>query len=177
MAQDFAAAYHDFPWTAIFASPLRRSLSTAKILSEVLGLTLYLRDGLQEISYGKWEGMMPEEVNCDFHDEYVRWLSDPGWNAPTGGEKGIEVARRSAAVLEEIDRTYESGNVLVISHKSTIRIMLCSLLGIDVGRYRDRISMPVASLSIVEMADRGPLLHILGDRSFLRDSLRNRPST
>jgi len=42
--------------------------------------------------------------------------------------------------------------------------MLCSLLGIDVGRFRDRISMPVASISIVEMAVHGPLLHMMGDR-------------
>ena len=57
----------------------------------------------------------------------------------------------------------------MISHKATIRIMLCSLLGIDVGRYRDRLDMPVASLSVVEMTERGPLLKSLGDRSHLRE--------
>jgi broad specificity phosphatase PhoE len=31
-----------------------------------------------------------------FHDTYVRWLADPGWNAPTGGERGIDIARRSS---------------------------------------------------------------------------------
>jgi hypothetical protein len=50
-------------------------------------------------------------------------------------------------------------------------------LGIDVGRYRDRISMPVASLSIVEMTAQGPLLKVLGDRSHLQESLRLRPGT
>ena len=33
--------------------------------------------------------------------------------------------------------------------------------------YRDRISMPVASLSIAEMTEQGPLLKALGDRSHL----------
>ena len=55
--------------------------------------------------------------------------------------------------------------------------MLCSLLGIDVGRFRDRISMPVASISIVEMAVHGPLLHMMGDRSYLREQLRRRVGT
>ena len=55
--------------------------------------------------------------------------------------------------------------------------MICSMLGIDVGRYRDRINMPVASLSVVEMAGEGPLLKSLGDRSYLRESLRLRPGT
>ena len=55
--------------------------------------------------------------------------------------------------------------------------MLCSLLGIDVGRYRDRISLAVAALSIVEMTKQGPLLKVLGDRSYLREDLRKRPGT
>jgi probable phosphoglycerate mutase len=177
MAEDFAAAYKLLPWVAIFCSPLRRSLDTARPLCDVLGLEMNIRDGLKEIAYGEWEGKTPEEVCGQFHDEYVSWLADPGWNAPTGGERGVDIARRSSLVLEEIENKYPKGNVLVVSHKATTRIMLCSLLGIDVGRYRDRIHMPVASLAIVEMTGQGPLLKVLGNRSHLRESLRQRPGT
>ena len=55
--------------------------------------------------------------------------------------------------------------------------MLCALLGIDVGRYRDRIDMPVASLGVVEITGQGPMLKSLGDRSHLRESLRLREGT
>lgn len=177
MAEDFAHAYKSLPWAAIFCSPLRRCMDTARPLCEMVGLAMQLRDGLKEIAYGQWEGKTPEQVNRLFHDEYVRWLADPGWNAPTGGERGVDIARRSSAVLEELQRTYPSGNVLVVSHKATTRIILCSLLGIDVGRYRDRLSMPVAALGIVEMTEQGPLLKVLGDRSHLQESLRLRPGT
>ena len=137
MAEDFATAYKSLPWKAIFCSPLWRTIQTAKPLSALIGMDLQLREGLKEIAYGQWEGKTPAEVNREFHDEYVRWLADTGWNSPSGGEKGIEIARRSSAVLEEIEQTYDNGNVLVVSHKATIRIMLCSLLGIDVGRRLD----------------------------------------
>ncbi len=177
MAEDFAAAYKSLPWTAVFCSPLRRSVDTARPLCASVGLEMLVREGLKEISYGQWEAKTPGEVSRLFHDEYVSWLADPGWNAPTGGERGVDIARRSSMVLEEIERTYPSGNVLVVSHKATARIMLCSLLGIDVGRYRDRIGMPVAALSIVEMTGQGPLLKVLGDRTYLRESLRLRPGT
>jgi len=177
MAEDFAAAYKSLPWEAVFCSPLRRTIDTAKPLCTSVGLEIQRREGLTEISYGLWEGKPPEEVSRLFHDEYVAWVADPGWNAPTGGERGVDIARRSSMVLEEIERTYPSGNVLVVSHKATTRIILCSLLGIDVGRYRDRISMPVAALSIVEMTGQGPLLKVLGDRTHLRESLRRRPGT
>ncbi len=177
MAEEFGAAYQSLPWAAVFCSPLRRSRDTARPLCDAAGLEMQLRDGLKEIAYGQWEGKTPGEVNRRFHDEYVRWMADAGWNAPTGGERGVDVARRSSGVIEEIERRHPSGNVLVVSHKATTRIMLCSLLGIDVGRYRDRISMPVASLSIVEMTEQGPLLKALGDRSHLGESLRLRPGT
>lgn len=177
MAQQFAAAYQSLSWAAVFCSPLRRSMDTAGPLCEAVDLEMQLRDGLKEIAYGQWEGKTPQEVNHQFHDQNVRWLADPGWNAPTGGERGVDIARRSSMVLDEIERAHAAGNVLVVSHKATTRIMLCSLLGIDVGRYRDRLSMPVASLSIVEMTTQGPLLKLLGDRSHLGEALRLRPGT
>ena len=177
MARDFATSYRDLAWEAVFCSPLKRAVATAQPLCEAVGLNPHQREGLKEIAYGHWEGKTPEEVNHEFHDEYVRWLADPGWNAPTGGERGVDVARRSSMVLDEIERRHPSGNVLIVSHKATGRIMLCSLLGIDVGRYRDRLSMPVAALSIVEMTEQGPLLRVLGDRTHLRQSLRLRPGT
>jgi broad specificity phosphatase PhoE len=174
MAGDFAAAYQSLPWAAVFSSPLHRAVATAEPLCEAAGIRMQLREGLKEIAYGQWEGKIPEEVNREFHDTYVRWLADPGWNAPDGGERGIDIARRSSLVIEEIEQACSAGNVLVVSHKATTRIMLCSLLGIDVGRFRDRIHMPVASVSIVEMAVHGPLLRVMADRSYLRDILRGR---
>jgi probable phosphoglycerate mutase len=80
-------------------------------------------------------------------------------------------------VLAEIEQNYPEGNVLVVSHKATLRIMLCSLLGIDLGRYRDRLDLPVASLSLVRFDVHGPLLVKHGDRSHLPADLANRQGT
>ncbi|MEM8780839.1 MAG: histidine phosphatase family protein [Cyanobacteria bacterium P01_G01_bin.49] len=177
MAEDFAKTYQDTSWQAVYCSPLKRAIATAKPLCDRLNVEMQSRNGLREIYYGEWEGKTPVEVNRDFHDDYVRWLADPGWNAPNGGEKGIDIARRSSEVLEEIEGTHQSGNVLIVSHKATIRIILCSLLGIDIGRFRDRIGMPVAAVSIVEMSESGPLIEVMGDRSHLREELRRRPGS
>lgn len=168
MAKDFAVAYSAVPWKAIFVSPMKRTIATAKPLCDLVNLEMQLRDGLKEIDFGKWEGKSQAEVNRQFHDEYLRWQSEPGWNAPSDGERAIDIARRSSMVIEEIEQTYKNGNVLVVSHKATIRIILCSLLGIDVGRYRDRIDMPVAAVSMVEFNEQGPLLKKLSDRAHIK---------
>jgi probable phosphoglycerate mutase len=177
MAEAFATAYRSLPWEAIFSSPMGRTIATAKPLCEVIGMKPELRDGLKEINYGKWEGNTPEMVNREFHDDYIRWTADPAWYPPTGGELAVAIAHRSLQVIEEINHQFPTGNVLIVSHKATIRIMLCSLLGIDVGRFRFRLGCPVGSVSIVEFGSHGPLLHALADRTHLDESLRTLPGT
>jgi broad specificity phosphatase PhoE len=177
MAQAFAAACRTKHWRAIYSSSLRRGLATAQPISDALGIATQARDDLNEIAYGKWEGLTREKVDGDYHDDYVSWLADPAWHAPTGGELAITVARRSLRVIDEIKQQFTNGNVLVVSHKATIRIILCSLLGIDVGRFRYRLGCPVGSVSLVEFSLEGPLLHSLADRSHLSESLRSLPGT
>ena len=177
MASAFAAAYGDAPWTAICASPLRRAMQTAAAIAGTAGLPIEQRDELAEIAYGAWEGRTSEQVDRDFHDDYVRWTADPAWNPPTGGEPAGTVARRVRGLIDDLTSRHESGQILLVSHKATIRIALCSLLDIDVGRFRYRLGCPVASLSVVELAAHGPLLHRLADRAHLDDRLRSLPGT
>ncbi|BAZ09810.1 phosphoglycerate mutase [Calothrix sp. NIES-4071] len=177
MAQVFADAYSSTAWKAIFSSPMQRTIATAKPLCDIVKLQPELRDGLKEINYGQWEGKTPETVSVEFHDDYIRWLADPAWYAPTGGEMAIAIASRAMQVIEEIKQRYTDGNVLVVSHKATIRIMLCSLMGIDVGRFRYRLGCPVGSVSVVEFTSHGPLLKALADRTHQSKRLRELPGT
>lgn len=177
MARAFAQAYKSTPWSAVYVSPLRRTMATARPLCDAAGLKMELRDDLREIQYGKWEGQTVEEVSGRFHDDYIRWSADPAWNAPTGGEPAVAIARRALQVIEEIKQRHSAGNVLMVSHKATIRIILCSLLGIDTGRFRYRLACPVGSVSLVEFTPEGPLLHSLADRAHLSAELRSLPGT
>ncbi|MEB3212756.1 MAG: histidine phosphatase family protein [Leptolyngbyaceae bacterium] len=177
MAKAFAEAYKDEPWSAIFVSPMKRTRATAHAICEAVGIEPEIRDGLKEMDFGEWEDRSVEHVKTHYAVDYVRWLTEPAWNPPTGGETAVQVASRASLVLAEIESKYPDGHVLVVSHKSTIRIMLCGLLGIDVGRYRDRINALVASVSIVRFDEHGPRLEVLGDRHHLPEELRNRAGT
>ncbi len=140
-------------------------------------MKLEARDDLQEIAYGQWEGLSKETVAEKYHDDYVNWLADPARNAPTGGELATAVAERGLRVIHEIRERFPGGNVLIVSHKATIRILLCSLIGIDVGAFRYRLACPVASLSTIEFTATGPMLQTLADRSHLDERLKALPGT
>ena len=177
MAEDFGAAYAHHPFVGVYSSPLLRTRQTAEPWCRRTGRELVLCEGLREIEYGEWEGKSPAEVRRDHADDYLLWLADAGWNRPTGGERGIDVGQRAMAELTQIWQRHPEGDVLVISHKATIRVLICQLLGIDLGRYRDRVNVSVASLAVVEMREHGPILCRLGDRSHLRAELRDLAGT
>jgi broad specificity phosphatase PhoE len=177
MAQAFADAYHTLPWNAVYVSPMKRTIATVTPLCTAIGLEMELREGLKEIRYGKWEGQTTAFVKDKYANDYVRWLTEPAWNPPTGGETAVQIASRASLVITEIEEKYSEGNVLIVSHKATIRIVLCALLGIDLGRYRDRINTLVGSVSVVRFESHGPLLERLGDRAHLDARLLALPGT
>jgi broad specificity phosphatase PhoE len=138
---------------AIYASPLGRTVETAAILAQPHALDVQTRDGLREISHGRWEQMTRREVEQQFPEEAAAWEKDPYTFAPVGGESGLAVTARALPVLMDIVRAHSSGNVLVVSHKATIRLLLSSILGFDPRRYRDNLDQNPAALNIVDFKD------------------------
>jgi len=138
---------------AVYASPLGRTAETAQILAAPHELEVQTRDGLREISHGRWEQMTRREVEEKFPDEAAEWERDPYTFAPVGGESGLTVTARALPVLVELVRKHPGENILVVSHKATIRLLLSSLLGFDPRRYRDNLDQKPAALNIVDFRD------------------------
>jgi probable phosphoglycerate mutase len=138
---------------AVYASPLGRTIETAQILAASHQLEVQARDGLREISHGRWEQMTRREVEEKFPEEAAEWEKDPYTFAPLGGESGLAVTARALPALVEIVRAHPGDHVLVVSHKGTIRLLLSSLLGFDPRRYRDNLDQNPAALNIVDFKD------------------------
>lgn len=172
MADAFGASYASLPWTAIYASPRQRARQTAEALAKRANVEVRTEDGLAEIAYGEWEGMGHEEVKAKWPEAYAHWSSDVASRGTPGGETAFAVAARAAPVLERLRAHHQSGRVLVVSHKATIRIMVCALLGMDVRLFRDRLGQGVAAVTKFEIKKSGAQLIQLGDVSHLPLELR-----
>jgi len=177
MAEAFAEAYAHGPWRAIYASPQQRALDTAAPLARRTGMDVQIVEDLREIAYGAWEGMLEDEVRQRWPVEYGWWAADPATRSTPGGESGLQVAARALAAVERIRASHESGRVLIVSHKSTLRLVVCGLLGIDLRRYRDRVAQPVASVTEFEIDGAHALLLRLADISHLPPHLRALPGS
>ncbi|HEX7420477.1 MAG TPA: histidine phosphatase family protein, partial [Thermoanaerobaculia bacterium] len=58
---------------AVYASPMKRTISTAELVAEPHRLDVCPIDELREIAHGRWEGKSRAEVAREYHEEYERW--------------------------------------------------------------------------------------------------------
>ena len=138
---------------AVYCSPLARTIQTATILATPHKLPLIHQEGLREIDHGHWEGMRRIDVEAQFPDEYAAWEEDPFTFAPQGGETGVNVIARALPVLRQIVLEHRGHNVMVVSHKANIRLLISSLLGFDARGYRDRLDQSPACLNVLDFKD------------------------
>jgi alpha-ribazole phosphatase len=154
----------------LYVSPKLRARQTAEPIATASKALVAVDDGLREIAYGSWEGRKETEVRATEPDAYAAWSMDPALNSPPGGESAFAIAARALPVLVRARREHPSGNVLFVSHKATVRVIVCALLGVPLGRFRDRVACPTASLTTFEFGERGAMLVRLADVSHLRST-------
>jgi broad specificity phosphatase PhoE len=138
---------------AFYASPLDRTMETARILARPHGKAVQPEAGFLEINHGVWEGLTRQEAETGFGDMYVKWEADPYNFAPEGGETGLAVAARAMPALLRTVATHQGEIICVVSHKATIRLLLGAILGFDPRRYRDHLDLNPASLTVLDFRD------------------------
>lgn len=136
---------------AVYASPMDRTVETASLIAAPHELVPITRDGLREISHGRWEGMTREEMLAAYPGEAAAWDEDPYTFAPEGGETGLAVTARALPVIMSIYEAHRGQQVAIVSHKATIRLVLSSLLGFDPRRYRDNLDQSPCALNILDV--------------------------
>ena len=92
----------------IFASPLQRAYETAKIINENHQLEIKIDSRIQEINFGKFEGIVNNE-------EFQYYKQNYGLHYP-GGESLF-------SFLEELENKYSDKNILVVCHGGIVRVI------------------------------------------------------
>ena len=137
---------------AVVSSPLQRAAATAAIAATELGLTADTDDDLRETSFGAWEGFTLAEVQERWPEAVAAWQHDPE-QAPPGGESFADTARRVDRACERLLRQHYGQRVLVVSHITPIKILLCRALDVPLAAlYR----MYLGSACINEIQWHGP---------------------
>lgn len=132
---------------AIYTSPLRRAVQTAKVVAAETKLPICKSEGLNEIAYGEWAGRYFEDLIDD--ELYRRFIKSPAKTILPGGETISDVQRRGLEVIEEAAQKIPGGRFLFVSHGDVIRAILCHYMKLPLNEYR-RLRVDNGSLSALQ---------------------------
>jgi 2,3-bisphosphoglycerate-dependent phosphoglycerate mutase len=146
-AQDAASQLRGSPIGAVYASDLQRAVATAAPLAAALGVAITRDPRLRERSLGILEGIASAAVPPALSGVCGAQLIDPdAW--PPDGETLRDLYRRVAAFADDLLCPGLPGQVAVVAHGGTVRVLAAYLRGVPVERMSWE---PVANGSIVRL--------------------------
>ncbi len=138
-----------WPLSAIYSSPLKRALVTAKILATPFGLSVEPLEGLIDIDYGDWQGISYQEASERYRQLYRQWLERPHEFSFPAGESLQNVRHRATAALEKLLTQHEGETVVLVSHRVVCTVLVCALLGLDNSHFR-QVQQDVCAINVFE---------------------------
>jgi 2,3-bisphosphoglycerate-dependent phosphoglycerate mutase len=161
-AADAAAQFGYRPVRAIYTSDLRRARQTAAAFAEVLGLPVYTDPRLRERSLGVLEGAAHEAIGPSATGLADGLVIDPDVR-PAAGESVRDLYARAAAFCDDLvaglrdghgplPGLTRTGDVLVIAHGGTVRVLDAYTRGVPVDQMTWR---PVDNATIVRIPEFG----------------------
>lgn len=115
--------------TAIYAGPLLRMISYAKIVAASAHslLPLHIDERLNEIDYGGWSGLTQRAVCEQFgNDAFIEWDRDSQWPQNSGwGESENAVKTRILDFVQSLLQTHDPHErILVVASNGCLRYFL-----------------------------------------------------
>jgi broad specificity phosphatase PhoE len=154
-ARETAVASEDWGYTAIYSSPLVRTVQVAEEIAKVTPMLVSQEPGLKELSLGDLEGVTGEEMRNDWPDLFAAWRTEPEKMSMPNGESLGELRDRTWQVILDIEQKHSSDDsIVVISHNFAIRSIVNELLGMPLA-YFHRMSLNLASVCTFDSDERG----------------------
>lgn len=125
----------------LFSSPLKRSLQTAKIISDHLNIPLILEPRFMEIHQGKWQKHLRSEIEDRYPDLFHKWENEPWEVRPPNGETLNQVLNRVYPALDEIIERHLNQTVGIVSHRIPIALIKMRYQRIDENIVR-KLQLP-----------------------------------
>jgi probable phosphoglycerate mutase len=154
----------------IYTSDLNRAKDTAKTISEKINKPLIYSEFLREIKFGIWEGLTISEVEDRYKDQYLIWNKSPDELILDNAETLQILKDRVMNWINLILLENKEKNIAIVSHGTTLKVLMLSLLGIPLCHYKN-FSISNVGLSVIECRDFNNVLTKLNDLSHLKELL------
>ena len=156
----------DFKLDRVYASDLGRASKTARIIADYLEMPVKMDTGLRERNLGIFQGLLWDETERRFPDEYWRYRNaGPDYRIPNG-ESWNEAEERIIGTIRHIAVKNDGQRALVVTHGGLMNILFRHVLQIPHGAPR-RFTLKNSSISKLIITNGEWWLDILGDTHHL----------
>ena len=101
---------------------LRTAQTAAPIIATHPTTEVRIDARLNEMGFGKWEGLNADEIQAAYPQDWQTWLDHPFEAFPTGAESYPVFKTRVLAALDDYqDLIYSDLTVLLVAHLGTLR--------------------------------------------------------
>src|SRR6185437_6195673 len=140
--------------------------AACRLATGELGLTAVIDDDLRETDFGDWDGFTLAEIQQRWPTAAAAWRRNPE-QAPPGGESFADTAHRVNRACDRLLRDHGGQTVLVVSHITPIKILLCRALSVPLGTLY-RLYLGSACINEIQWHGRGfAAVHRVNDTSHL----------
>lgn len=101
---------------------MSRCLRTGQIIAEPLGLEPLPMDALNDIDYGEWQGLTPDEARARWPREVELWYRRPDLARIAAGESLQDVLARTARGLRVLVEWHPEETLVLVGHGTTASI-------------------------------------------------------
>jgi len=165
-AQRVAQRLERWPISAVYSSPLKRTVRTAEIVARPHSVAVQTIEELGEMRLGAWEGMFAGEIAANYPELWRTWRANPGDFRMPGGESLGEVRERAVRAFGRITDKSEGRMVLAVTHDVVVRLLVAHCLGVSEDIYR-RLEVGNASVTVIERDGVKLRLRVLNDTGHL----------
>jgi probable phosphoglycerate mutase len=145
---------------AIYASPLERTMETARPIARQLGLRVRSDRGLLECEFGAWTGVrLTTLAKKPEWRQVQQWPS--GFRFP-GGESFLEMQERMSSALARLIERHPGETLVAVSHADPIKAAVASAAGTPLDLFQRLVVSP-CSVSALSFTAGGP--HVLAVNS------------
>ncbi len=166
MADLTAEALKDRVFEAIYSSPLKRAMVTAKRIAIPHQIDVREKWDLIDVDFGVWAGMKEDDVKAKWSKDFDRWMKNPADMRFLRGESMKKAWKRVNSALREIIFLHGTGSVVIVSHRIPIKMMTAYMLH-KKPREIANIRHDPCGISIFEVESQKPRALVLNDTRHL----------
>ncbi len=146
--------------SAIYASPLERTMETAQAIAQPQGMEIRPHAGLLEVDYGEWTGA--EIKNLAKTKAWSQIQYYPSGAGFPGGETMFAMQARFVQELNKLAAEHIGETIAVVGHADLIKAAVAHYLGVHFDLFQ-RIMISTGSITAISFSRMGPRILTVND--------------